>query len=65
MISKLLKFNNKVISNIELLSFRHLSDYVSMKMIDEYDNFNLYLVHFRNDNFIIVKVVKDEQTRSN
>ena len=64
MISKLLKFNNKFISNKELLGFRHLSDYVGMERIKEFNSFNLYLVHFRNDNFIIVKVVKDEQTRS-
>ena len=56
MINKLLKLNNQNITHVDLLSIRHLNDYVSMKKIEECDNFNLYLIHLRNDNFIVVKV---------
>lgn len=59
MISKLLKMNNKTISNLELLSLRHLSDYVCMRKIAETKDYNLYLVQLVNDNFIVVKVVQD------
>ena len=60
MINKLLKLNNRNITNMDLLSIRHLSDYVSMRRIEERDNFNLYLIHFKNDNFIVVKVYDNE-----
>ena len=56
MINKLLKLNNQTITHADLLNIRHLNDYVSMKKIEECNNFNLYLIHFKNDNFIVVKV---------
>ena len=56
MINKLLKLNNQNITHVDLLSIRHLNDYVSMRKIEECGNFNLYLIRLRNDNFIVVKV---------
>ena len=56
MIRKLLKLNNQNITHMDLLSIRHLNDYVSMRMVEEHDNFNLYLIRLKNDNFIVVKV---------
>ena len=60
MINKLLKLNNQNITHMDLLKVRHLNDYVSMRVIEARDNYNLYLIHFKNDNFIVVKVYDNE-----
>lgn len=59
MIKNLLKWNNKLISQVELLSLRHLSDYVGMERIKEFPEFNLYLVQLMNFNFVVLKVKKE------
>lgn len=60
MLSKLLKLNNTTMTQKELLSLRHLSDYVGMQRIREYPKFNLYLIVLVNYNFMVVKVEKGE-----
>ena len=61
MINKLLKLNNQNITHKDLLKVRHSNDYVSMRVIEERDNYNLYLIHFKNDNFVVVKVYDNER----
>lgn len=54
---KLLKLNNKTITNMELLQLRYFNDYVGLETIKQLDNgLRLVLVQLKNNNFITVKV---------
>lgn len=54
---KLLKLNNKTITNMELSQLRHLNDYVGLDTIKYLDNgLRLVLIQLVNNNFIVVKV---------
>lgn len=58
-LQKLLKMNNSIISNIDLLNIRHLHDYVGLETIKELDNnTRLVLIELVNNNFLVVKVTK-------
>lgn len=57
MITKLLKLNNKTITNMDLLNLRYYNDYVGLETIKELDSgMRLVLVQLRNYNYFVVKV---------
>lgn len=57
---KILKLNNKTLTNMELLQLRYLNDYVGLETIKQLDNgLRLVLVHLKNNNFITVKVTQN------
>lgn len=57
---KILKLNNKILTNMELLQLRYLNDYVGLETIKQLDNgLRLVLVHLKNNNFITVKVTQN------
>lgn len=60
MIKQLLKFNNKCISHLQLLGFRHFSDYAGMRRIYERPSYDVYVVELKNANYFTVKVVKND-----
>lgn len=54
---KALKLNNTILRHDELHQLIQLNDYVSFRFLKNIDNdLALYLVEFRNNNFIVVKV---------
>lgn len=58
---KLLKLNNKILTNRELLQLRYLNDYVGLETIKQLDNgLRLVLIQLKNNNFITVKVIQGE-----
>lgn len=58
---KLLKLNNKTLTNRELLQLRYLNDYVGLETIKQLDNgLRLVLIQLKNNNFITVKVIQGE-----
>lgn len=60
MIKQILKFNNKCMNHLQLLRFRHFTDYVSMKRIYERPDYDVYVIELKNANYFTVKVVKND-----
>lgn len=58
MLEQLLKFSNKRISHLQLLGFRHFSDYAGMRRIYERPDHDVYVVELKNANYFVVEVMK-------
>lgn len=56
MIRQLLKFNNKCISHLQLLGFRHFEEYVTMKRVYERADYDVYIIELSGNNYFTVKV---------
>lgn len=60
MIKQILKFNNKCMNHLQLLRFRHFTDYVGMKRIYVRPDYDVYAIELKNANYFTVKVVKND-----
>ena len=61
MIRQLIKFyNNKTISNIQLVGLMDYTDYVGIKLVETKSDYNVYLVELKNANYFVVKVATND-----